>query len=156
MITRSLFVIAASVVLSGSAQGQITPKTPTPIAPITTAKATTSASAGCPGGNGIHISATSGTLTETSSGVNTVINLDQAVDTTLVFDITRKTWTRSNVMASITLGLADETKGRYAVCAGVAALLPTADLTVSGARGRVHFAASLKEFNDALRLGPTQ
>ena len=110
--------------------------------------------AGCPGGNGIHISATGGTLTDSSSGVNKVIPIGQSIDTTLVFDISRKTWTRTNLAAAISVGLADESRGRYAVCAGVSALLPNVTLTLQGARGRVHFVASLKDFNDALRLGP--
>jgi len=108
----------------------------------------------CPGGNGIHISANGGTLSDSASGVNTVIGLGQSVDTTLVFDIAQKTWTRTNLEAAITVGFADESRGRYMVCAGVSALLPNVTLTVQGAKGRVHFAASLKEFNDALRLGP--
>ena len=110
--------------------------------------------AGCPGGNGIHITTTGGTLRDSSSGVNTVIPIGQSIDTTLVFDITRKTWTRTNLAAAISVGLADESRGRYAVCAGVSALLPNVSLTLQGARGRVHFVASLKDFNDALRLGP--
>jgi len=98
----------------------------------------------------------SGTLTDSSSGVNTVIGLNQSIDTTLVFDISRKTWTRTNVAAAISIGLADESRGRYAICAGVTALMPSATLTISGARGRVHFIASLKELSDALRRGPVQ
>jgi len=108
----------------------------------------------CPGGNGIHITATGGTLTDSTVGVNRVIGIGQSVDTTLVFNITRKTWTRTNLAAAISVGLADETRGGYAVCAGISALLPNVNLTLQGARGRVHFAASLKDFNDALRLGP--
>jgi hypothetical protein len=95
-------------------------------------------------------------VSDSSSGVNTVIGLNQSVDTTLVFDISRQTWTRTNFAAALSLGLADESRGRYAICAGVTALMPTATLTISGARGRVHFAASLKELNDALRAGPGQ
>jgi len=110
--------------------------------------------AGCPGGNGIHITATGGTLADSTVGVNRVIGIGQSVDTTLVFNITRKTWTRTNLAAAISVGLADERRGGYAVCAGVSALLPNVNLTLQGARGRVHFAASLKDFNDALRLGP--
>ena len=110
--------------------------------------------AGCPGGNGIHISATGGTLTDSSAGVNRVIGIGQSVDTTLVFDISSKTWTRTNLAAAISVGLADESRGRYAVCAGVSAILPSVTLSLRGARGRVHFVASLKDFNDALRLGP--
>jgi hypothetical protein len=112
--------------------------------------------AGCPGGNGIHISATSGTRTDSASGVNTIIGLNQSVDTTLVFDISRKTWTLTDIAAAISIGLADEARGRYAICAGVTALLPRATLTINGARGRVHFVASMKQLSDALRLGPVQ
>jgi len=107
--------------------------------------------AGCPGGNGIHISATGGTLTDSSAGTNTVIGLGESVDTTLVFDITRKTWTRRNIAAAISVGIADESRGRYSICAGVTALLPSASLTITGARGRVHFAASLADFTNTLR-----
>lgn len=153
MIIRALIVAAASVMLSGTVRAQITHK---PAAAAPTAQVTKGPTASCPGGNGVHIAATSGTLADSSSGVNTVIGLDQSVDTTLVFDISRKTWTRSNVSAAISLGLADESRGRYAICAGVTALMPSATLTISGARGRVHFVASLKELNDALRLGPVQ
>jgi hypothetical protein len=109
---------------------------------------------GCPGGNGIHISATSGTGNEINSGANTIIAPGQSVDTMLVFDISQKTWTRTNLAAAISVGLADESRGRYSVCAGVTALMPSATLTIRGARGRVHFVASLKNLSDALRLGP--
>jgi hypothetical protein len=110
--------------------------------------------AGCPGGNGIHITATDGTLADSASGANQVIGIGQSVDTTFVFNISSKTWTRTNLAAAISVGLADESHGRYAVCAGVSALLPNVTLTLQGARGRVHFVASLKDFNDALQSGP--
>jgi len=145
MIKHVLIVAAASVMVSAPARAQVSAR---PAAPTATA--------GCPGGNGIHISATSGTLSDSSSGINTVIGLNQSVDTTLVFNISRKTWTRTNMAAAISVGLADESRGRYAICAGVTALMPSATLTISGARGRVHFVASLKELSDALRLGPVQ
>jgi hypothetical protein len=152
-MTHQLLITAAAVaVLSGTVNAQVVPK---PAAPPH-GNSTAAAMAGCPGGNGIHITTTSGTVSNSSSGVNTVIGLDQSVDTTLVFDISRKTWTRTNFAAALSLGLADESRGRYAICAGVTALMPTATLTISGARGRVHFAASLKELNDALRAGPGQ
>jgi hypothetical protein len=153
MINQLLIAAAAAAVLSGAVNAQVVPK---PAIPPVLANSTAGALAGCPGGNGIHISTTSGTVSDSSSGVNTVIGLNQSVDTTLVFDISRKTWTRTNFAAAISLGLADESHGRYAICAGVTALMPTATLTISGARGRVHFAASLKELNDALRAGPGQ
>jgi hypothetical protein len=152
MINRTLIVAASSLLLSAAAHAQVVPR---PVA-STAQTGTIRTTAGCPGGNGIHISATSGTLTDSSSGVNTVIGLNQSVDTTLVFNISRKTWTRTNVAAAISVGLADEARGRYAICAGVTALMPSATLTISGARGRVHFVASLKELRDALRLGPVQ
>ena len=110
--------------------------------------------AGCPGGNGIHISATGGTASDSASGTNQFIGLGQSVDTTWVFNISQRTWTRTNLAAAISVGLADEARGRYAICAGVNALIPNATLTLQGARGRVHFAASLKPLSDALRLGP--
>jgi len=156
MIKPALILSAVSLALSATARAQVVPKPPTPIPTVSAAAAGSSASAGCPGGNGIHISSTSGTLTDSSSGVNTVIGLNQSVDTTLVFNISRKTWTRTNVAAAISIGLADESRGRYAICAGVTALMPSATLTISGARGRVHFIASLKELSDALRRGPVQ
>ena len=113
-----------------------------------------SSAAGCPAGNGIHISATSGTPSDSSLGVNTVIGPNRSVDTTLVFNISQKTWTRTNLAAALSVGLADEVRGRYAICAGVTALMPSATLTLRGARGRVHFAASLQDLMNALRLGP--
>jgi hypothetical protein len=160
MIKRALLVgVGCLLGALGCAQATQKPGAPTPVAaaqtPAEATGVTTGTRAGCPGGNGIHISATSGTLTDTSSsGVNTVIGLNQSVDTTLVFDITQKTWTRTNLAAAISVGITDEVRGRYAICAGVTALLPSATLTISGARGRVHFVASLKQLTDALRLGP--
>jgi hypothetical protein len=153
MINRILIAAAAFLVLSVAAGAQVVPM---PAARASTAAATRGTMGGCPGGNGIHISATSGTVTDSSSGVNTVIGLGQSVDTTLVFDISRKTWTRTNFAAAISIGIADESRGRYAICAGVTALMPSATLTISGARGRVHFVASLKELTDALRRGSVQ
>jgi hypothetical protein len=154
MIMRLLIVAMGALALRTEAGAQVVPTPPTPVPTIT--RGTSGTMAGCPGGNGIHISATSGTLTGSASGVNTVIGLNQSVDTTLVFDISRRTWTLTNIAAAISVGLADESRGRYAICAGVTALLPSATLTISGARGRVHFVASLKELSDALRLGPVQ
>lgn len=153
MIDRLLIVAGAFLALSTETSAQVVPRPPTPAPTITPRSGT---NAGCPGGNGIHISATSGTVTDTSSGVNTVIGLNQSVDTTLVFDISRRTWTATNIAAAISIGLADERRGTYAICAGVTALLPSATLTISGAKGRVHFVASLKELSDALRLVPVQ
>jgi hypothetical protein len=153
MINQLLIAAGMAALLSGTVNAQVVPKAAT--LPLQ-GNSTAAAMAGCPGGNGIHITTTSGTVSDSSSGVNTLIGLNQSVDTTLVFDISRKTWTRTNFAAALSLGLADESRGRYAICAGVTALMPTATLTISGAHGRVHFAASLKELNDALRAGPGQ
>jgi hypothetical protein len=150
MINHLFLVLGAAGLLAATLDAQ----SPTPTVARAASETASGTMAGCPGGNGIHISTTGGTLTDSSSGVNKVIGIGQSVDTTLVFDIARKTWTRTNLAAAITVGLADESRGRYAVCAGVSALLPNVTLTLQGARGRVHFAASLKDFNDALRLGP--
>jgi hypothetical protein len=152
-MNQALVVAATSLVLSASAGGQVVSK---PIAPAPAGAPMGRSMAGCPGGNGIHISATSGTRTDSSSGTNAVIGLNQSVDTTLVFNIARRTWNLTNLAAAISVGLADESRGRYAICAGVTALMPSATLTISGARGRVHFAASLKELSAALRAGPVQ
>jgi hypothetical protein len=153
MISHALIMATASAVLSANLGGQVTPKL---VAPISRTHSTSGTAAGCPGGNGVHITATSGTVADSSSGVNTVIGLNQAVDTTLVLDISRKTWTRTNIAAAISVGVADESRGRYAICAGVAVLMPSATLTITGARGRVHFVASLKGVADALRFGLVQ
>jgi hypothetical protein len=160
---REVFTSVVAVLLTVSCGGkpQVAPSpavSPRPVtAPVrtgATAGPSIGTMAGCPGGNGIHISTTSGTLTRDSAGVNTVIGLNESVDTTLVFNISSKTWTRTNLAAAISVGLADETRGRYAICAGITALLPSATLTINGARGRVHFVASLKDLSNALRLGP--
>lgn len=147
MTNQLLIVAVASAWAVAPLDAQVAPRPATAIQ----GNATAGAMAGCPGGNGVHITTTSGTVSDSSSGINTVVGLNQSVDTTLVFDISRKTWTRTNFAAALSLGLADESRGRYAICAGVTALMPTATLTISGARGRVHFAASLKQLNDALR-----
>lgn len=146
MTNQLLIVTVVSALAVAPLNAQVAPRPATAVQGSSGAAAV----AGCPGGNGIHITTTSGTVSDTSSGVNSVIALNQSVDTTLVFDISRKTWTRTNFAAALSLGLADESRGRYAICAGVTALMPTATLTISGARGRVHFAASLKQLNDAL------
>jgi hypothetical protein len=115
----------------------------------------TSGLPGCPGGNGIRISATSGTGTDSSSVLNTVVNERQSIDTTIVFDVALKNWTRTNLAAQITAGLADQARGGYAICAGVSALIPSATLTIKGARGRVHFAATLQDLLNSIRSGGT-
>ena len=113
-----------------------------------------SATMGCPGGNGIHISVKSGTSTDSTSDINTVIDERRSLDTTIVFNVAQKSWTRTNLAAAITAGLADQTRGGYAICAGVTAMMPSATLTINGARGRVHFAATLQNLLNAIRLGP--
>jgi hypothetical protein len=149
MTGQRIFVIALASAFS-VAEGQTTPTTRIAASSDTGRAATP----GCPGGNGIHISATSGTGTDSSSGVNTIIDERRSIDTTIVFNVARKTWTRTNLAAAITAGLADNARGGYAICAGVSAFIPSANLTISGARGRVHFAATLQQLLNSIRLGP--
>jgi len=155
MINYATLALIATAIGTTTSRAQTPPPPrPTPIPSVVPAlsDSVSGTMAGCPGGNGIHITTTGGTLTDSASGVNRVIGIGQSVDTTFVFDISSKTWTRTNLAAAISVGLADESRGRYAVCAGVSALLPNVTLTLQGVRGRVHFAASLKDFNDALRV----
>jgi hypothetical protein len=105
----------------------------------------------CPGGNGIRISLTSG---DSAAAVSRIIDQSRPLDTTIVFDIAERSWTRTNLAAAISVGLADEARGGYMICAGVTALMPSATLTVRGARGRVHFQASLAELTSAIRSAP--
>ena len=127
-------------------------RNPTPLVPrATTDTASRALTGGCPGGNGIRISLTSG---DSAAGINTIIDERRSIDTTMVFNVSQKTWTRTNLAAAISVGLAGQSRGSYAICAGVTALMPSATLTIRGARGRVHFAASLQELMNAIRPGP--
>jgi hypothetical protein len=120
--------------------------------------------AGCPGGNGIHISVNSGTGsnasdgtrtgTDSSSLLNTVVDEARSVDTTIVFNIAQKNWTRTNLAAAITAGLADQSRGGFAVCAGITAFMPSATLSINGARGTLHFAATLQDLLNSIRTVP--
>ena len=150
--------VGALICVAAVCHAQTPTSTPAPAtqAPL---RAVTDSSAprpvgGCPGGNGIHISTTTGTPSDSASGLNVIISPSQSVDTTLVFNISQKTWTRTNLASSISVGVADESRGSYSVCAGVTALISNATLTIRNARGRVHFIASLKSLTDALKLGP--
>jgi hypothetical protein len=111
----------------------------------------TASDRGCPGGNGINISVTSG---DSAAGVDSIINMSQTIDTTIVFNTAERTWTRTNLAAAISVGVADEARGGYRICAGVTALMPSATLTVRGAQGRLHFRASLVELMSAIRSVP--
>jgi hypothetical protein len=161
MINHYLIIGTALLTVSAIANGQ-SPTQPSnqQRRTLTTSRSATDSTngtaAGCPGGNGIHISATGGTVTDSASGTNQFIPLGESVDTTMVFNISQRTWTRTNFAAAISIGLADEQKGRYAICAGVTALMPSATLTLQGARGRVHFAASLRDLSNALRIAPAR
>lgn len=66
-----------------------------------------------------------------------------ATDTLLVFDIAERKWTRTNFAARVDVGWASEDRRRFNVCAGVSIEMPEATLVIRGARGRVHFRASL-------------
>lgn len=147
MIVPSLVAIG-STAWTNKAEAQVT--NPASVASTRAVEAPRSDS-GCPGGNGIHISLTSG---DSAGGVDRLIDVQRPMDTTLVFDIAERSWTRTNLAAAISVGLADEAGGGYMICAGVTALMPSATLTIRGARGRVHFQASLAELTRAIRLTP--
>jgi hypothetical protein len=124
----------------------------TPTSPLASVdRSPSSRESSCPGGNGIHISLTSG---DSAVGVSRIIDQARPMDTTIVFNIAERSWTRTNLAAAISVGLADEARGGYMICAGVTALMPSATLTVRGARGRVHFQASLDELTSAIRSAP--
>jgi hypothetical protein len=61
----------------------------------------------------------------------------------LTFDIAERKWARTNFAAMIDVGWASDDRRRFNVCAGVSIEMPDATLVVRGARGRVHFRASL-------------
>ena len=99
--------------------------------------------AGCPGGSGIHISATGGTLTDSSAGEQSGRYRTVSRHNAGVRHLTQ------NMDAHQSCGCdqggpADEVSGRYAVCAGVSALMPSVNLPLQSARGRVHFVASVE------------
>lgn len=172
-MTRQLLIVGAMLGAFTGCGSSPKPAAPPSPSPVASAPGTMSLSdamsrrvPGCPGGNGIRISATPGTLvdstagssrdttairSDSAAGVNADVGLGQTIDTTIVFNFARKTWTRTNISAAISVGIADESRGRYAICAGVNALLPTATLTITGARGTVHFAADLRQFTNAVR-----
>ncbi|HEX6626622.1 MAG TPA: hypothetical protein VF105_01590 [Gemmatimonadaceae bacterium] len=162
MINHHLILGSAMLTVCAIANGQspAQPSNQTQTRTLTTSRSATDSTngtaAGCPGGNGIHISSTRGTVTDSASGTNQFIGLGESVDTTMVVNISRRTWTATNFAAAISIGLADEQRGRYAICAGVTALMPSATLTLQGVRGRVHFVASLKGLSNALRITPAR
>lgn len=141
-------IVLGASALNGSAGAQTPPSTRSPQA---AAPAPTRTDGGCPGGNGIRISVTSG---DSAVDLSPTLDLSRAVDTTIVFNIATRSWTRTNLAAAISVGLADEARGGYKVCAGVTALMASATLTIRGARGRVHFQASLAELTNAIRAAP--
>lgn len=141
-------MLAAALVVLGNVAGAQTPVAPGAQAPAAGEARNTG---GCPGGNGIRISLTSG---DSAAGIDRIIDESRPIDTTIVFNIAERTWTRTNLAAAISAGLADDTRGQYRICAGVTALMPSATLTVRGARGSLHFRASLVDLRSAIRLAP--
>lgn len=66
-----------------------------------------------------------------------------SVDTVLIFDFAERKWTRTDFAAMVDVGWAGDDRRRFNVCAGVSIEMPDATLVVRGARGTVHFRASL-------------
>lgn len=143
-----LGIVIGAGALNGPAGAQTRPPVRSPQAAAPTDSPT---DAGCPGGNGIRISVTSG---DSAVDLSPILDLSRAVDTTIVFNIANRSWTRTNLAAAISVGLADEARGGYRICAGITALMPSATLTIRGARGRLHFQASLAELTNAIRTAP--
>ena len=147
-MTVSLPMVVVTLLGASAAASVAAAQTSTPSRPSTPVAASAESTRGCPGGNGIRISLTSG---DSAVGERNIIDLSRALDTTIVFNIDQRSWTRTNLAAAISVGLADDAGGGYKICAGATALMPSATLTVRGARGRVHFQASLAELTSAIR-----
>ena len=93
----------------------------------------------CVAGNGVRITTVVGTGASGSAG-STVLAL---TDTTLVFNYAERSWTRTDFAAMVDVGWASEDRRRINVCAGVSIEMSEATIVVRGARGRIHFRASL-------------
>jgi hypothetical protein len=75
-----------------------------------------------------------------------LLSLQHAVDTTWVFQVARRSWPLGHIEASIKADWANPA-GTSRVCSGVNLSMDQAVVTVKGARGTVHFKASLAELN---------
>jgi len=93
----------------------------------------------CPAGNGIRIYTVAGGA---DSAAPKQI-LATATDTVLTFDFAERKWSRTDFAAMVDVGWASDDRRRFSVCAGVSVEMPDATLVVRGARGTVHFRASL-------------
>jgi hypothetical protein len=80
-----------------------------------------------------------------------------ALDTTYTFDVAERTWTRTNIEASVAAGAAGSrpSGGRWNVCAGARAFLESATLTIRRARGTVRLHVSLEPLAAIGRRAPT-
>ena len=92
----------------------------------------------CPAGNGVRIYTVAGTRDSGSMPA-----LFASADTVLKFDIAQRKWSRTDFAAMVDVGWASDDRRRFSVCAGVSIEMPDATLVVRGARGTVHFRASL-------------
>jgi hypothetical protein len=107
--------------------------------------ATSSAAQTTPCGNRTGI-----TIDVTSSGdsINRAqsISMSTAVDTTWVFNVARKTWNFGHIDAAIKADWVGANQNSR-VCSGVTASMEDARLSVTGARGTIHFKASLADLS---------
>jgi hypothetical protein len=72
------------------------------------------------------------------------LTANNPIDTTWVFQVAQKTWPLGHMEASIKADWSNA-DGKSRVCSGVNLSMDDATLTVKGARGTVHFKASLAD-----------
>lgn len=105
---------------------------------------------GCPAGNGVRIYTVVGSADSTAPKPA----LLTSVDTVLTFDFAERKWARTDFAAMVDVGWASDDRRRFSVCAGVSIEMPDATLVVRGARGRVHFRASLDRLTPSKAVLP--
>jgi hypothetical protein len=74
------------------------------------------------------------------------LTANNPIDTTWVFQVAQKTWPLGHMEAAIKADWANEQRTNR-VCSGVNLSMDNAILTVKGARGTIHFKASLADLN---------
>jgi hypothetical protein len=93
----------------------------------------------CSTGTGVRIS----TVVGSADSAAPAPALLTSADTVIKFDFAERKWSRTDFAAMLAVGWASDDRRRFSVCAGVSIEMPDATLVVRGARGTVHFRASL-------------
>lgn len=113
---------------------------------------TTTTAVDCPAGTGLVVRTAAGDAVVARDSVArppapfAFAPSRDAIDTTIAFDVPARTWTRDWFSAALALGIGPEagtTDARRAwrACAGASVWLGQSQLTLRGARGRVHLRA---------------